>query len=219
MKTMQFLVIGIGRFGSVLATELFEEGHEVVVIDRNESRIEAIMDRVTHALVGDATDPELLEEVGVANFDTVVIAIGADFESNILATVAAKSAGAERVLSKAVSELGARVLSRVGADLVIRPEHDMGVRLAQQLTTPNLVDAFSLGEDHTVIEVETKEKIHGRLDELKLPNRFGIQVIAVHHDGDLIVSPGADYAVGPGDKLVLIGSKEAVAKFRDHLSD
>lgn len=217
MARKHFLVIGIGRFGSGVATTLFQDGHEVVVIDIDESRVEAIMEHVTDGLIGDATDPSVLEQAGVADFDTVIVAIGNDFEANILATLAAKAAGAKRVLCKAVSEPGSRVLSKIGADVVVRPEHDMGVRVAEQLTSPKLVDAFSLGENHTVIEIEAHDQLFGRLDELRLPNRFGVQVIAVHHSGELIASPGASYEVVDGDKLVLIGSKESISEFRSEL--
>ena len=219
MKARQFLVIGAGRFGVALAKTLYSHGHEVVVIDKNEPSVEAIMDDVTHAYVADSTDQEALTQVGIGNFDVVIVAIGNDFEANILTTVAAKDAGAKHVVSKAVSDLGARVLARIGADEVVRPEHDMGLRVAQQLTTPNLVDAFNLGENHTVIEVEAEQKICGRLNQLRLPNRFGVQVIAVHHRGELVVTPGAEYSVERGDKLVLIGSNDDVARFRNHLAD
>src|SRR5690606_2080152 len=136
----QFLVLGVGRFGSALATALYEQGHEVVAVDRSEERVERVMERVTHALIADATDDHVLRDLGVANFDAVIVAIGANFEANVLATVTAKGLGAQRVVSKASSEVAANVLTRVGADLVVRPEHDMGLRLAQHLTTPELLD-------------------------------------------------------------------------------
>jgi trk system potassium uptake protein len=214
----QFLVIGAGRFGSALATTLYELGHEVVVIDRRESRVEAIMNQVTHAAIVDATDEDALRKLGIGNFSHVIVAIGENLEANILATVAAKSSGAQQVISKASSNLAAQVLSRVGADQVIRPEHDMGMRLAMQLATPSIVDAFKLGETHGVIEIEVQRELVGRLEQLKLPNRFGVQVIAVNRDGRLEVSPRADYELRPGDKIVLIGSNEAIARLRAHLS-
>jgi trk system potassium uptake protein len=218
MKVRQFLVIGAGRFGSALATTLFEMGHEVVVIDEREAAVEAVMERVTHAVIADATDEETLRKLGVSNFDTVIVAIGHDLEANILATVAAKTIGAKHVVAKAISNLGARVLAKVGADEVIRPEHDMGRRLAQQLATPSIVDAFKLGDAHGVVEVEAGTKLAGTLAHLRLPNRFGVQVIAVNRGGSVDISPGADYQLEPGDRVVIIGSNDAIARFREHLS-
>lgn len=218
MKVRQFLVIGAGRFGSALATTLFEMGHEVVVIDEREAAVEAVMERVTHAVIADATEEETLRKVGAANFDAVIVAIGHDLEANILATVAAKTIGAKHVIAKAISNLGARVLAKVGADEVIRPEHDMGRRLAQQLATPSIVDAFKLGDAHGVVEVEAGVKLTGTLAHLRLPNRFGVQVIAVNRGGSVDISPGADYVLEPGDRVVIIGSNDAIARFREHLS-
>lgn len=219
MAKQQVLVIGVGRFGSALARSLYQQGHEVVVIDESEEKIEEIMDHVTHALIADATSEDTLRRVGVGNFDTVVVSIGQNFEANIMATVAAKSLGAKRVISKATSDIAAAVLKRVGADQVIRPEHDMGLRVAQHLTTPELVDAFSLGEGHAVIEVEATDKLVGSLAKLRLPNRFDVQVIAVNRRGDVVVSPRADFTLESGDTLVLIGSNEAIKRFHEYLSD
>jgi trk system potassium uptake protein len=219
MKAQQFLVIGAGRFGSALATTLYRLGHEVVTVDRSEEAIEAIMDQVTHALITDATDEDALAKLGVRNFDYIIVAIGDDLEANILATVAAKTMGAKRVISKAKDQLAARVLEKVGADEVIRPEHDMGVRLAMQLTTPSIVDAFNLGDKHGVIELDAGGKLTGKLKNLQLSNRFGLQVIAITRDGKLVISPGADFEIQSGDKIVLIGGNEAIERFREYLSE
>ncbi len=217
MKVKQFLVIGVGRFGSALATTLFDLGHEVVAIDTKEESIEAIMNEVTHAAMMDSTDEEALRKLGIGNFDTVVVAIGNDLEANILTTVAVKSMGAKYVICKANSALSAKVLEKVGADEVIRPEHDMGVRLGEQIATPSIVDAFKLGENHSVIEIEAQKRLCGTLADLSLSNRFGVQVIAVNHGGRTEVSPKADYEIKSDDMVVLIGSNEAIEKFRDYL--
>lgn len=219
MKAKQFLVIGAGRFGSAVASTLYQLGHEVVVIDRSEQVVEGIMNQVTHAAIVDATDEEALRKLGCSNFDCVVVAIGHDLEANILATVAAKSVGARRVVSKVSSTLAARVLARVGADEVIRPEHDMGVRVARQLATPSIVDAFNLGEEYSVIEIEVRPRLAGTLGDLRLSNRFGVQVIAVNRGGKLEVSPRAQFELRAGDKVVLIGSNEAIARIQEFLSD
>jgi trk system potassium uptake protein len=214
----QYLIIGVGRFGSAVARTLYHLGQEVVAIDIEEDAIEAIMDSVTHAMIMDATDEDALKRLGMNNFDTVVVAIGGSLEANILSTVAAKSSGARHIISKAKSQLSARVLASVGANEVVRPEHDMGVRLAQQLVSPAIVDAFHLGEGYSVVEVETQDKLCGALKDLRLTNRFNVQVIAVNRDGRLKVSPGADFELRPGDLVVVIGSNDAIARFQSFLS-
>jgi trk system potassium uptake protein TrkA len=219
MKAKQFLVIGAGRFGSAVATTLYELGHEVVVVDRAEEPIEEIINRVTHAAIMDATDEEALRTLGVNNFDEVVVAIGNDFEANILATVAVRGLEAKHVYSKANSLLEAKVLSQVGADEVVRPEHDMGVRLAKQVATPSLVDAFNLGESYGVVEMEAKKKLCGKLSELRLTNRFGVQVIAINRGDQVVITPRADAEIMRGDKVVLIGSNESVERFQQYLAE
>jgi trk system potassium uptake protein TrkA len=113
----------------------------------------------------------------------------------------------------------ARVLERVGADVVIRPEHDMGVRVAKQLATPSIIDAFNLGPEHGVIEVEVRGKLTGTLEQLRLRNRFGVHAIAVDRGGKVDISPSGSYELKPGDKVVLIGTNQAIEKIRDYLSD
>lgn len=215
----QFLVIGTGRFGSSIATALHDFGHEVVAIDEVEDALEPIMQQVTHAVVMDATDEEALRKLNVRAFDTVIVAIGENLEASILATVAVRAAGARYVISKADGKLTARVLASVGADEVVRPEHDMGRRLARQLASPNEVSALELGPDHTVVETEATEHLRGTLADLQLPTRFGIQVMAVHRDQEIIVNPGADFEVRPTDRIVVLGHNDDLAALRDKLGE
>lgn len=215
----EFLVVGAGRFGTALAETLYDKGHNVVVVDMDEDAVSRIMNRVTHAAILDATDEIALKKIGVGNFDHVIIAIGSSLEASILATVLAKSAGAKHVICKANSQLSAKVLASVGADEVIRPEHDMGVRLAQQLIAPSIMDSFHLGSHHSVVEIESKGKLCGKLEDLRLPNRYGVQVIAVNQGNKLEVSPSADFEIFEGDRIVLIGSNENIEKLRMYLAN
>ncbi len=218
MKTKQYLVIGAGRFGSALASTLYELGHEVVVADSDEGRIDAVMDEVTHAVILDATDEDALSKLELSSFDKVIVAIGNNLEASILTIVAARSQGAKTILSKATSETAARVMIKVGADEVVRPEHDMGVRVAKSLATPTITDAFNLGDNYEVIEFTAQRKLCGRLSDLKLANRFGVQVIAVSRRGKLEISPSADFVIASGDEVVIIGETRAIGRLRDHFS-
>ncbi|MEE8602398.1 potassium channel family protein [Euzebya tangerina] len=214
----QFLVIGVGRFGSAIASTLFDFGQEVVAIDQDEEALESVMHSVTHAAVVDATDDEALTKLGLRDFDTVIVAIGDNLEASILATVAAKAAGARYVISKADRRMTARILASVGADEVVRPEHDMGFRLARQLASPNEVAALELGPEHSIVEVETRDRLCGTLENLELPSRFGVNVIAVHRSDDIIVGPGADFEIREGDRIVVIGRNENFDALRDHVA-
>ena len=189
-------------------------GHEVVGVDVAEDAAAKVMNRVTHAVILDASDEAALTKLDAANFEHVIIAIGTSLEASILATVAAKSVGAKNVIAKADSPLSARVLSSVGADEVVQPELEMGVRLARQLDAPNIMESFQMGANHSLVEIETEGKLCGPLRELKLPDRFGVQIVAVARAGGLEVSPGAEFELLEGDRIVVIGTNEDVAKLR-----
>lgn len=219
MKTKQCLVIGLGRFGTAVATTLYELGHEVVAVDVVEDHVENVMNLVTHAAILDATDDRALRTLGIPDFDEIVIAIGTDIKANILATIAAKSLGARRVVCKATDEVSARVLEKIGADEVIRPEHDMGVRTAQRLGGVRRKDTPDLGPNTSIVEVEVNERLRGTLKELNLPNRFGVQVIAVGRGGRMEVAPRADEDLRPHDVLIVVGDNHAIEELRRYRGD
>ena len=215
----QYLVIGVGRFGSAVAKTLFDLGHEVVAVDTDEDELEAVLGEVTHAAVLDATDERALAQLGLSNFEVVIVAIGDNLEASILATVGAKAGGARYVISKANDRSMARILATVGADEVVRPEHDMGSRLAHQLATPNEIATLELGPDNSIVELEVRDRLVGRLSDLHLPGRFGVQVIAVHREREVFVSPGAEFSLSAGDRIVVIGENASLASIRSFVSE
>ena len=219
MKSKQCLVIGLGRFGTAVATTLYEMGHEVVAVDTNEENVENVMNLVTHAVVLDATEERALKSIGVADFDVVVVGIGSDVKAAVLATMNAKSLGAPYVVTKAIDEMARRVLERIGADLVIRPEHDSGVRIARQISNPNIVDTLDLGNDYAIVELEANDRLKGNLRELNLTGRFGVQVIAINRGGKVEISPRAEEDLRPHDKLVVIGTAHAIDDLRRYLGE
>lgn len=218
MSRRHVLVIGAGIFGTALAKTLYEEGHEVVLVDREEARVEAVMHEVTHAAIVDATDEEALKRLGLEAFDTAVVAISDDFEAAVLATIGVKTGGVERVIAKAASDQAARVLRRVGADDVVRSEYDTGVRLAQQIATPNVLDAFPVGEAHEVVEIRVTEALLGDLSEVDLRERYGVAAMAVIRGEELTLHPDASFRLRSGDRLVVIGDVESVDALRDEIT-
>lgn len=212
-----FLVIGTGRFGSSVARSLFDFGLEVVAVDLSEDRLADVLDHTTHSAVVDATDDRALMQLGVADFDVVIVAIGSDLEASILATVAAKSAGAKYVISKATNRMTARILASVGADEVVRPEQDMGRRLALQLAKPNEIATLKLGPDHGAAEFEARDRLTGTIASLRLPERFGARIVAVHRGNFIEANPDDDYEVFQGDRILLIGRNEELEAVREYL--
>jgi trk system potassium uptake protein TrkA len=202
----EFAVIGLGRFGSSVARTLYDLGHTVLAMDKNEEALHAVVDHVTHAVQIDSTDPEALRAVGITNFDAVVVAIGVDIQESILATMLLKDLGCKKVVAKAVDERQGKVLEKVGADLVIFPERDMGVRVAHNLASPNVLEYIELSPDYTIEEVNVPVKLDGRtLGELDLRAKFGVNVLLIRRDSQLLLSPGTDVRLQSGDVLVVVG--------------
>ena len=149
----QFAVIGLGRFGTSMAKTLSRMGYDVLAVDHNEEKVNNIIEHVTHAVQADAMDEQTLKSLGIRNFDVVVVAIGQDIQANILVTVMLKELGVKKVVSKAVTDLHGKVLERVGADKVVFPERDMGVRVAHALVSKNILDQINISPDYSIIEL------------------------------------------------------------------
>ena len=211
-KEKEFAVIGLGRFGRAVVRTLNERGHSVLGIDRDAEAVQYMSKECTQALVMDSTNEDALRSIGINAFDTVIVAIGTDFESNLITTVALKSLGVRQVISKALSRRQKDILLKVGADQVIQPEADAGKRLAMELTTPNLLDLIPLGKTHSVLELRTPDSIVGKtLAELDFRNRFGGSVVAVMHKDSVTVDPPANLVLGQSDIIVVIGLTEKIA--------
>jgi len=203
----EFAVIGLGRFGSSLALTLAGRGYTVVGIDRDRALVQEFADELTQTVALDATDEDALRAIDIASFDTVVVAIGADFESNLMATVALKSLGVRHIVCKALSERQQAILLKVGADRVVLPEYEAGQRLAYSLTMPLLLDQLVLDADHAITELRTPGSFVGRsLRQVDLRGRFAITLLAIKRQEEFLISPSADVIMQEEDLLVVIGS-------------
>lgn len=210
----QFIVIGLGRFGSSVALTLYNMGHDVLVMDKNEDLVQELASSVTHAVQADATDEAVLRSLGIRNFDVAVIAIGNDIEASILATSLIKGLGVKKVVAKAQNDLHGRILEKVGADRIIYPEREMGVRLAKYLSGTNILDYIELSPDFSILEVQAAAKLSGKsLRELNLRARYGITVVAIRHGDEIKVSPDADDTISKGDILVVVGATTALERW------
>lgn len=210
-RNTDIAVIGLGRFGTSLALTLMDHGYTVLGIDRDPRLVQDISSELTHAAALDATDEDALREVEIGAFDTVVVAIGSDFESNLMATVALKHLGIPQIISKALSGRQREILLRVGADRVVQPEQDAGRRLAEELIAPSMLDRLPLGPAHGVAELSVPSQMVGKnLAELRLRQRRGVTVLVVKRDEELLVSPGPGTILRRDDLLVVLGSNEAI---------
>ena len=147
-----FVVIGLGRFGTAIARELSALGHEVLAVDICEDKVQQVADRVTHAVTGDARNMEVLKALGVRNFDCAVVALGGDVGNSALVTLNLKELGLKQVVCKAQSHTHSRVLEKIGADRVVFPEHEMGVKVAQGLSSSSVLNFIEFSEDYGIVE-------------------------------------------------------------------
>lgn len=202
----QFVVIGCGRFGTSVAETLYNLGYDVLAIDKNEEKVQEIADKVTHAVQADAIDENTLKTLGLRNFDVAVVTIGSDLQASIMATLITKELGIKLVIAKAQNELHAKVLEKTGADKVVFPERDMGSRVARNLVSSNILDYIEFAPDYSIVEVTAIKEWEGKtLNQLKLPNNYGINVIAIKHGQDINISPYADDIIEKNDVLIVIG--------------
>lgn len=212
MKT--YLVVGLGRFGSAVAQKLQDLGNEVMVIDENAEQVQRLSNYVTYAVVGDARDEEVLASLGVGNLDCAIVAIGEDLAASILITLNLKSLGVPQVICKAKDELQKRALEKIGADRVVIPEREMGLKLAQNLTSSSVLDYVELSKDSGLAEIITPKSWAGKtLMEIDVRKKFGVTVVALRKaDGDLTVFVDANYCLKTDDELILVGSNDDLAR-------
>ncbi|MBU5440244.1 TrkA family potassium uptake protein [Tissierella sp. MSJ-40] len=208
-----FAVIGCGRFGSSIARTLYNLGNEVMAIDISEERVQEISEEVTHAVQADIMDESVLKDLGLRNFDVVIVSIGSDIEASIMATLIAKELGVKRVIAKALSDLHGKVLYKIGADKVIFPERDMGIRVAHNLVSTNILDFIELSPDYSILEITAIEEWENKsLEQLRLPTKYGINVMAIKRENTINVSPNGEFIISKGDILVVIGSTLDIKK-------
>lgn len=215
-KQQEYAVIGLGRFGTSLATTLVERGYYVLGIDRDPDIVQRVADHITQAVALDSTDENALRAVDIAAFDTVVVAIGQNFECNLLTTVALKSLNVRNVVCKARTRRQHDILLRVGADSVVLPEHDAGRRLAHVLCGPGVLDQLELEPGFSITELRVPQSMVGHsLIESDLRRRCGVTLLVVKRDKALLVSPDANFIFRANDLLVVIGKDEDITRLHE----
>jgi len=213
----QIIVIGCGRFGTSVAKTLSKLGHDVMVIDNDPETVRELSEYVTSAVQMDAVDEASYKTVGIKNFDVAVVTIGSNIQASIMATVIVKDMGVPIVIAKAQNVIHGKVLSRVGADKVIYPERDMGVRVAYNIATPNILDIIEFSPDYSIIETVALDDWDGKsLKELKLSHTFGLTVIAIKTGESINISPFADDIIRKGDIVVVLGNNDNLRKIKEY---
>lgn len=212
----QFIVWGLGRFGSSIAETLTALGHEVLGIDNNEDVVENMADKLTHAVVCDVIDEKTVKSLGVRNFDVGIVAIGT-LEPSLLATMLLKEAGVKTIVAKASNPIHAKMLKKLGATQIISPERDMGRRVAHNLAYTNIMDFVELSDNICLMEVKLTSAMYGKsIVEMDVRRKYNVNVVAVKHkDGTSEMTLEPNQPMQEGDMLVVIGTRKSVEALED----
>jgi len=213
----QFLVIGLGRFGASIARTLSTSGHSVLGIDTSEDRIQRVTDEIDDVIKCDATDADILDSIGISDFEAVLVCIGEKYiQNSILVTLILKEKGAKKIIAKAGTKTQGRVLSKVGADSIVFPEKDMGERVARSLISSNIRDFLEVSPEVSIIEIPTPSMLVGKsLTDLNLRNKYGVTIISTkNRDGSIMAPPDIDYHFRQDDIVTLIGNNKELKRLR-----
>ncbi len=215
----QFIIIGLGRFGESVARYLYRKKQNVLVIDKDETKIHNIKGMVTHAVQTDATDINNLRNLGVEDFDVAVVSIGGDIHANVLATLNVKELGVPFVVAKAKTELDRKLLAKIGADKIVNPEEDMGRKISYDILYSNIFDYIEFAPNCSLIEIAASSQLEGKtLSELSWDN-VEINIIAIKRGGELHLNPGPKEKIKEDDILIIIGEDKDLEKIQQKMID
>ena len=210
-KNKQYIVVGLGRFGSAIAETLCEAGEEVLGVDKDMDLVEGMRDKITHAVQMDAMDRDALEALGVRDFDVAFVTMGSDIRASGTITLMLKEMGVKRIIAKAHDDFHGRMLEKLGADKVLFPERDMGRRVAHNLVSGNIVDYLELSPEYSMAEVRPmKDWVGKTLKDLALRSRAGVNVIAIKRGEDVNPMPQPDTVISEDDALLVVAREETL---------
>lgn len=216
MKTNNtYAVLGLGRYGYAVAKELVESGAEVLVVDAREEVINDVVDEFPLCKCADITDEAVIEQLGISNIDVVIIAIASNLETSVMATTLCKEAGVKTVIAKCANEMQRKILSKVGADKVLLPEHESGVRLAKNLLSSGFVDILDLTNSVSLVEFDMKAEWVGKtLVELNLRKKYSINVIAIQQGNEVTTEIDPNKPLEADMKMIVVANRNKLEKMR-----
>ena len=212
-RRKEFVVFGMGKFGVSVAKALSDNGCQVMAVDSEQDRIAEVAEYVTHAVCADVTDAEAMYSLGIRKFDGAIVAIGENLEASVLVTIIAKELGIPYVLAKAQTELQAKVLKKVGADKIVFPEKETGIRIANNLASGNFFDAIELSTKYSMMDLGVPAEWVGKtLRELNLRATKKINIIGIKQKEEFEITPDPDAPLTEDDILVVIGKNQTLSK-------
>jgi trk system potassium uptake protein TrkA len=214
MMNKQFAVIGLGQLGSSVSIELSNMGCEVLAIDIDLDKVNDYADVVTQAVQADSTDEKVLQALGIRNFDHVIVAIGRNIQASILTTLLLKESGVKEIWSKAQNDYHEKILRKLGADKIIRPEVEIGYRIAHLATANKILDYIELSKDYSIIEIEVTDRLIGKsIMEIDVRANYGCNVIAIRRNRSVVVRNIGDLKLERDDVLLIIGKSDDLERF------
>ena len=215
MKSKTYAVFGLGRYGRAVAKELVDNGKEVIAVDSNQSIVNDAAAYLPVCKCADVTDPEVIERLGIAEIDTAIICMAGDLEAGVMAVTLCKEAGVKTVIAKCSSEMQQRILLRVGADQVVFPENESGIRLAKNLLSSGFIDMISLSEDVSMIEIDVKDEWLGKnLIELNLRKKFGFNIVAIKKGDKVNVNVNPEQVMDASTTLIVIANTSKLSRLK-----
>ena len=210
----EFVVIGLGRFGGSIARELIHQGADVMVIDSSADRVDEFAHIATQAIVADTTDEAVIKSLGLWNYEHIIVAIGENIQASILTTLILKESGVPKITVKAQNDYHEKVLRKIGADFVVHPERDMGIRIANNMMSNNVLDYLELSDEHSIMEIRVNEKLAGHtIIGLDIRAKYGVNIVGIKRGENIIVSPPANEMIENGDILLVIGADVDINRF------
>ena len=210
----EFVVIGLGRFGGSIVRELIEQGADVLAIDSSTDRVDEFTSIATQAVIADTTDEVVIKSLGLWNFEHVIVAIGDDIQASILTTLILKELGVPQITVKAQNDYHEKVLRKIGADKVVHPERDMGIRIANHILSTNVLDYLELSDEHSIIELKAVDTLVGKtLIELDIRAKYGINIVGIKRGEQIIVALDPTDPIQAGDLLLVIGADVDINRF------
>lgn len=214
-KNQSYAVFGLGRYGRAVASELVKSGAEVIAVDMDQDIINTMSSEIPYCKCADVTDPEVIRQLGIANVDVVIISMASDLEASVMATMLCKEIGVKTVITKCASEMNCKILSKIGADRIVFPEKESGVRMAKNLLSAGFVDLVELSKDVAMIEMQVKPEWEGKsLLELNLRKRYAVNIVAIVHGEEIRVNIDPELPLERSMKLIVIANTEKLNKIR-----
>lgn len=214
-KNQSYAVFGLGRYGRAVAAELVKSGAEVIAVDMNQEIVNTASSEIPFCKCADVTDAEVIRQLGIANVDVAIISMATNLEASVMATMLCKEAGVKTVIAKCASEMNCKVLSKVGADRVVFPENESGIRLAKNLLSSGFVDLIELSKDVSMIEMQVKPEWEGKsLLELKLRKKYAVNIVAIKMGEEICVNIDPEKPLERYMKLIVIANTEKLNKIK-----